>query len=318
MRKLFLSIVAVAMFATSALFAQDVERFVGIYLDADSGSLLGDYLWEGNDFEFGVTYGQNFASVPWLSTSLTVLMSMGQTSVGWTEKGDKDDEWTAHTVGQQADWGLATLPKAVLGLGIDGSGFGADGLEIGLSIDTTAYLSFELGYGLEVGPGTLFFALGTDLYVNPVYDQNSLNSYQTGFNSDAAKSTYEDYKKGYVFDDAYFTIGYGIGFAEIWGFESAFSVRLDSCGDGSSAMLIAFFEQNIGTGLNLRWDNNISVDFTGGFSAWAGLRLSVADLVRDGEFDFNGNKYEVKYEGDDDKVDVDLALRAGVSYTFDL
>lgn len=287
MRKLVLSVVAVAMLATSALFAQD--RYVNMYLDADSGNVLNTSQLgaDGNDIEVGFAYGQNFAGngLDWLSTELSLSMNAGQ---NWN-RSNNERNWG------MSGWGTPSF-GATFGVGVNGSAFGVDALDLGLSIDTDLLLVIGVGYGMEVGPGALSLGLGVELFTGPAdwYDDKD------------GKDT-----QAYVFDAAYITVAYGLEFAEIWAFETSLEL-------GIGAINSDFTATNPFNSFYITWENVVSLGLEGGFGAYAGFGLEVTDMIATG---YVANDKTAGYGERNEKqkpdTDVSLYLKGGVSYTFD-
>ncbi len=334
MRKFILSVLAVAMLATSVVFAQETERTIGMYLDANSGYLAGNRnrkddsvaLWDDNEFEVGFTYAQNFAGqgMDWLAASLTFygIASQDNASSG-SYVADSD---TAKYIGAQ-DFGGGLFGKFIAELGVtaNGSVFGVDALDLSLAVDTSVKVTFGAEYGMEVGPGALTFGLGVEFYAYPLHEKLYTDFSKNAYNVAGASYDGEHYKEGnQIFDSVYLTVGYGLEFAEIWSVQSVLEVGFANVGgavyyeeksDKSDWDAAGIFNHD----LYIQWDIfEIAANLDGGFSAWAGLRLTAENLINGGKLTENvvdashtsGSVYEAA------GVDVALALRAGISYDF--
>lgn len=153
---LVLSVAAVVVMPMNSLLAQ--ERFINIYLDADSGNILHDneILWGGNSFDVGIIYGQNFASLEWLSVDIEVAASG---SHNWSGTRPGSDFGTMDSFNGFNSFG------ATLGVYADGTGFGVDGLALAFNIDTDILLALDVAYGLSLGnAGDLAFGVGFEFF----------------------------------------------------------------------------------------------------------------------------------------------------------
>ncbi len=322
MRKLLVSLVMVVTLATSALFAQEGEtsRSISAYLTADSGYMFGSQNWvskvDGGDsgselfadssYEFGIQYAQNFAGngMDWLSAYLKLVAGAN----GRVAEYDSNDGGSEELNALAADLGVKFDNfYAELGVGVNGSVFGLDALNINLAVDTDVKVTFGADYAMEIGPGTLAFGLGVEFYAYPEHEGKAIWN-DTG-------SVSEDVNR--MFDSAYLTVGYGLEFAEIWSVASTLEFGYRYI-DGENTI----HEQDNGTwsesgvfnnDLYLQWDVvEVAVNLNGGFSAWAGLRLKVDNLL----------PYLTESGDNSDYVARDIAIelnaRAGISYVFDL
>ncbi len=183
--RVVLSIVLVLILTIGTTFGQETERSISIYLDADSGYIAGsrkenDTLWNGNQFEVGLVFAQNFADngLDWLSLDVSLFGFLSQSREGYTTASDNFDDF-----------------QAEIGLYVNGACFGVDALDFRLSVDTETFIEFGLGYQWSLE--NHYWILGID---------TGLFAYKYGNDN--------------IFDTAYLTYIYGCNFAKIWGFET--------------------------------------------------------------------------------------------------
>lgn len=279
MRKLVFSVVAIAMLATSALFAQEessVSRRLGFYLSANAGDMIADQIFSDNqEFEVGGTYSQNFAGAEWMTFAFTALWVTKQKKVY-----DNGDTLLGQVTGNLTDEENGS-PRAKLALTFNGSGFGADGLAIGVAMDTRTRFDLGVGYSLAAGPGRLSMGLYTETYL--------LARMSGATNDEDNKHYYAGNLDGAVFlETAYVQVGYGVPLNQTFGFNTTVYARF----------LDPINKMPDGDWFELRLDANLTANFSG-LGLWAGVRFDLEGLTVD-------------------KVDPDLSLRGGVSYSFSL
>ena len=252
MRKLLISLVAVFA-VTGVSFAQDAgapNRSLGFYLDSFSGQLTDGpngekRLFEANEFEFGMVYSQNFATVPWLSMYVKTLVVLGQPSAwsGRTSTGGANGDWLGNEGGQT----ILAAPRAAVGINLGGYAV--------FAVDTRGIMVNENYYTLDFGKaGALTFITILEFWAVPQAreDYEALGLY-----------------KHTVLDLFALRVDYGISFAKIWRFTTKLAFRF-----GSDASAKAF-----GESFSIRWENQISVNITEKFSMWAQLRYRIDGLA---------------------------------------
>ncbi len=301
MRKLIFSVVAIAMLASCALFAQDeapaVKRTINGYLQADSGDILGSSgvdefdedkgVFDGHEMEMGVSYSQNFASVQWLTIRVRMNAVVTSTEIFADNLGGLDQ----YLGGTRASVGTGGI-RGQVRLNANGSGFGVNGLNLNVALDTRTKMDAYATYGMAVGPGRLTFGLGTEIYLVPrVYldgSEVSTNSNNAWLSGDAWQ---------YHMDLFVISAAYAMKFNDVWGLNTAAYARFTGYDIEDAG-----FADN----LEIRLEAYATASFKGGLGMWAGVRFDIEDLCLPEERN--------REEG----VNMDLKLRAGVSYTFDI
>ncbi len=357
MRKLVFSVVAIVLLATSALFAQDetpsVRRTINGYLTADSGDIIGgNSVWEddkennpyssedtfgGHEMEIGLSYTQNFASAEWLSMRVRFNAVMTATSTF-----DNDFNYIGQAARASSTGEIS--PRGQVYLAANGSGFGVNGLNLSIALDTRMKSDIYASYGLAVGPGRLTFNLGAELYVVPLaatYGEFYSDEDGTTELADTEYAKIEYSNK--VLDLFVLSVGYSMKFTDVFGFNTTVYARFVGADattyydgtmyyedgtyyDSSSSSSVekyskfdkSYKQDSFIDNLELRWDLNMTANFAGGLGMWAGIRLDVENLAYGNEDgskwdDYNNDGTETKPD-----VDLDLKLRAGISYTFSL
>ncbi|MGL6083813.1 MAG: hypothetical protein ACRC4N_15645, partial [Gammaproteobacteria bacterium] len=283
MRKL---LVFVALFAISGVsYAQDaqVNRSLSFYLDATSGHLTqhpdgsSPRLFSGNEFEMGVSYSQNFATVPWLSMWVKALVVTGLNPL---YVGDGHD---AKYLGN--DGGVNILPwaqpRAQLGLNFGGWAI--------LAVDTRGLIAQEAYYTLNFGnAGALTFIQVLEFWAFP----------QALGNGDTEKAYFMALERVQVLDLFALNVAYGISFAPGWRYSTTLGFRfpgVDAHKADSADSAKAFGEAFI-----LRWENQVTWSVTDKFYMWTRIRYDILNTA---------NK--------DIDTEHQVMLQAGLGYTFD-
>ena len=266
MRKLLISLVAVFA-VTGVSFAQDAgapNRSLSFYLDAFSGHLTdgtdgSKRTFADNEFEFGMSYSQNFATVPWLSIWVKTLIVVGQPSVvdpadGWLGNGSANNGLGGTLV---PDWGInqqiLAAPRAQVGINLGGYSV--------FALDTRGILANENYYTLDFGKaGSLTFLTILEFWAVPKYRIDHV-----------ADGLY----KHKVLDLFALRVDYGISFAKIWRFTTKLAFRF---GDDASA-------KAFGQSFQIRWENQIAVAVTEKFGMWAQLRYRIDNIANDKDVD---------------------------------
>ena len=253
MRKLLISLVAVFA-VTGVSFAQDAgapNRSLGFYLDSFSGDLTKDpdgntRTFSGNEFEFGMVYSQNFATVPWLSMYVKALFIVGQRTA--YENGDYAGQQPHYSAGQS----LLADPRVAVGINYK---YGV------LAFDTRGLMANENFYTLDFGnAGSLTFNTILEFWAVPV----------ARLGTDIVGSPNYGMYKHSVVDLFALRVDYGISFAKIWRFTTKLAFRFN--GDESAK---AFKES-----FSIRWENQIAVAVTDKLGMWVQLRYHIDGLAK--------------------------------------
>ncbi|MGL4677466.1 MAG: hypothetical protein ACRCWI_07340 [Brevinema sp.] len=270
MRKLLL---LVALFAISGVsYTQDaqVNRSLSFYLDSFSGHLTpgvdgSTRLFQGNEFEFGMTYSQNFATVPWLSMWVKALLVTG------IDPSYSPDGSYLGNSGGVSIYGYG-MPRVQLGLNFGGYGI--------IAVDTRGLVAEELYYSLNFGnAGSLTFIQILEFWAFPQTVKASIGRVT-------------------VVDLFALRMDYGINFAPNWRFNTKLSLRLGGFGaDTESA-------KAFGETFQIRWENQVVWNVTDSFYMWTQLRYRIDNLANSAKavdhqvflqaglgyaFDFSGN-----------------------------
>ena len=252
MRKLFISLVAVIAVA-GVSFAQDAGapiRSLGFYLDADTGRLSKDAeglggnnrLFAGNEFEMGMTYSQNFATVPWLSLNLSALVVVQQK--GKYDFTAGDNAWEGNS---GSDTKIIGNPRAKIGLNLGGYSL--------IQMDTRGLMANENYYTVDLGKGgAVTFLTILEFWAVPL-----------------ARSGWEanGLYKHTVLDLFALRVDYSLPFANIWTYKTTVGFRWS---DDASAK--AFSDS-----FAFRWENKISVDVTEKLGMWTQVRYQINNLA---------------------------------------
>ncbi len=294
-------------------------------------------LFGGNETKIGLAYEQNFKSVEWLTFGFDVYATFLMQHVYYNSVSDnvftnnvvasggsRPDSVTTYKggyLGLDPNYGikLPDFPNGVISLRFDGAGFGADGLEFGLSADAKTLVTFDINYGVDFEEdGLLWFGTGVEFYANPVTYSN-----RNAHDSYADSGGNKEWKVQKFFDLAYVSVGYVLPFAETWQFDTTLSARLEGPENNTlNYYYMKAWEENVMNYFTLRWDANLTANFNG-LVMWAGVRLDVNDLISGGEYtamkwdDEKGVVEDKTYELNKVDTSVDIQLRAGVGYTFD-
>ena len=257
MKNLFLSLLA--MFAVvGTVSAQDapVNRSLSFYLDSITGHLTDDAagnsrLFQGNEFEFGMIYAQNFATVPWLTLSAKALIATGV-----NPEYDADGSW----VGNQGGGGNYfvqpyALPRVLVGVNLGGYSF--------IGMDTRGLLANENYYTIRFGAaGALTFQTILEMFVIPIVSDIEVGGVVVDQDST-------------VLDLFEIRLNYEIGFAPGWVYRTKLGFRFQGGGNDDSAEA---FAQSFG----LRWENQVVWSITPSFYTWAQLRYHAANIANSG------------------------------------
>ena len=258
MRKLLISLVAVFA-VTGVSFAQDAgapNRSLSFYLDSFTGHLTegtagNKRTFSGNEFEFGVSYSQNFATVPWLSIWVKALVVTGSGTKydGYLPDADGDLTVPNGTFLGNSGYGIQGYgqPRAQLGVNLGGYSV--------FALDTRGILANENYYTLDFGKaGSLTFLTILEFWAVP-----------------QARKDYEllGLYKHTVLDLFAIRVDYGISFAKIWRFTTKLGFRF-----GNDASAEAFKNS-----FAIRWENQVAVAVTEKFGMWVQLRYHVDGLA---------------------------------------
>ena len=253
MKNLFLSLLA--MFAVvGTVSAQDapVNRSLSFYLDSFTGHLTegpgykdGDdsRILSGNEFEFGMIYSQNFATVPWLSMWVKALVVTGTTAVNDWETGDflGNGSYMIQGYGN---------PRAQVGINLGGYAI--------FAMDTRGLLAQENYYTLRFGAaGALTFQTILEMWMIPLVS-----------NVRDLTGNVIDQKLAIV-DLFEIRLSYEIGFAPGWTYRSKLGFRL-SGNESAEAFAQSFY---------IRWENQVVWAVTPKFYTWMQLRYTAANIT---------------------------------------
>ncbi|MGL5955900.1 MAG: hypothetical protein ACRC0X_04765 [Brevinema sp.] len=281
MRKL---LVFVALFAISGVsYAQDaqVNRSLSFYLDSFSGDLTKDLegnprLFKGNEFEFGMTYSQNFATVPWLS-----MWVKGLVVTGINPAYDKDDKYMGN------DGSVYILPWAQPRVQL-GLNFGGHAI---LAIDTRGLMAECAYYSLNFGnAGSLTFVQILEFWAFPQF----IGDYMKDEDGNLVPRTG---RRTTIVDLFALRMDYGISFAPGWRFNTKLAFRF---GGDQLDLTADIFRDSF----QIRWENQLVWSVTDKFYMWTQIRYRIDNLANKAlktdhrvmlqaglgySFDFSGN-----------------------------
>ena len=257
MKNLFLSLL-VMFTVVGTVSAQDapVNRSLSFYLDSFTGQLNTgeDPLFTGNEFEFGMTYSQNFATVPWLSMWVKALVVTGTSPVT-----DADESFVGNTGYGIQGYGN---PRAQVGINLGGYAI--------FAMDTRGLLAQENYYTLKFGAaGNLTFQTILEMWMVP-------NNTGTQVNGQYSK----DFQT--VVDLFEIRFNYGITVAPGWTYNSKLGFRLGSGGydwKDHAANPVDSSAARFGQSFHIRWENQVIWAVTPKFYTWAQLRYQIKHLA---------------------------------------
>lgn len=266
MKHLFLSLLA--MFAVvGTVSAQDapVNRSLSFYLDSFSGHLteapgfkdgMTSRAFSGNEFEFGMSYSQNFATAPWLSMWVKALVVTGLTTAYNTDTGD--------FIGNAGQGFIQPygMPRVQLGLNFGGYAI--------LAMDTRGLIAQCNNYSVALpgNGGTFTFNTALEFFAVP----QAIGTSEIGGAQLGTEKTFVD-----LFA---LTANYGINFAPNWAYSTKIAFRFGGSGSDQSAEL---FKESFA----IRWENKIAWSVTPSFSMWTQIRYHIANLASNKAVDHN-------------------------------
>ena len=297
MKNLFISLLAIfAVVGTVSAQDAPVNRSLSFYLDSFSGDLTeapgfedGDVsrMLSGNEFEFGMRYSQNFATVPWLSMWVKALVV---TSVPTTY-----DNTTGKHLGnagavQMVPWGN---PRVQLGLNFGGHSI--------IAMDTRGLIANCNYYTVNLPGNGGKFTFLTILEFWAVPQVLSVDRYtlaeESASNGDDVFGASKGTGSGTTVVDLFaLRVDYSVAFAQNWRYTSKLAFRFAG-GGGNDGSATTFFQDGFG----IRWENQVAWNVTPSFSLWGQLRYRIDNIVS------NAGK----------PVDHRLYLQAGLGYSFD-
>ena len=257
MKHLFLSLLA--MFAVvGTVSAQDapVNRSLSFYLDSFTGQLntSEDPLFTGNEFEFGMTYSQNFATVPWLSMWVKALVVTGTAGAF-----DADESFVGNASYFIQGYGM---PRAQVGINLGGYAV--------FALDTRGLLAQENYYTLRFGAGgALTFQTILEMWMVPN---------NTGGPTGSAPS--KDFQT--VVDLFEVRFNYEIGFAPSWTYRTKLGLRFGTTGCDWGNHKVAPIDSSaarFGNSFHIRWENQVVWAVTPKFYTWMQLRYTAANIT---------------------------------------
>ena len=208
MKNIFLSLLTIfAVVGTATAQDAPVTRSLSFYLDAYSGDLTkdaydNDRTFAGNEFEFGMRYSQNFATVPWLSMWTKALFAGGRS--GTLNSGEY--------IGNGGGYKITVDPRVQVGVNFGGYAV--------IAIDTRGIIAQENYYSVVLpnNAGKLTFLTilefwGIPAVQSPTYSQ--------------------------VVDLFAVRVDYSIAFAQNWSYTTKLAIRFAGSNNEESAA--AFF-----------------------------------------------------------------------------
>ena len=298
MKNIFLSLLTIfAVVGTATAQDAPVNRSLSFYLDAASGNLTeqpgfedGDKsrIFSGNEFEFGMSYSQNFATVPWLSIWVKALVVAVQNTGYDATSGD----FLGNAGYSLAGYGL---PRAQVGVNFGGFAV--------IAMDTRGLIAQENYYSVALpGNGGAFtFSTVLEFWAVP----QILNPDNAPIDGDdkVVDGSFLGTGRGTTIVDLFaLNVQYGINIAPNWSFWTKVAFRF-SGGGGKDGAADTFFQD----GFNLRWENNIHWNVTPKFYMYGRVRYNISGIAT--SIDFPGY---VK-----PKADHAVTLHVGLGYTFD-
>lgn len=259
-----LLIFIVAIFAiTGTGFTQDeapaFNRSLSFYLDSFTGHLTEasggkvggrTRILTGNEFEFGMTYSQNFATVPWLSMWVKALIVTG-TAPGFNKN-------TGDFMGNLGGAFVQPYgqPRAQVGVNLGGYAI--------FAMDTRGLLAQENYYTIRLGnAGAFTFQSILELWMVPqVNEMFTTDAYgnSTGIGAGLTVT---------VVDLFEMRLNYEIGFAPGWTYRTKLGFRF---GGNESA-------EAFGQSFAMRWENQVVWSVTPSFYTWIQLRYHIANMA---------------------------------------
>lgn len=255
MKHLFLLIAMFAVVGTATAQDAAVNRSLSFYLDSFTGHLTEapgydkdtdkSRMLTGNEFEFGMTYSQNFATVPWLSMWVKALVVTGT--------GAAQDFETGNFIGNQSGsykilgYGM---PRAQIGINLGGYAI--------FAMDTRGLIAQENYYTLRFGDaGAFTFQTILELWMIPLV-------------TDIKNPEGTIVDQGiHVLDLAELRVSYEIGFAPGWTYRTKLGFRFQ--GNESA--------EAFGESFGLRWENQVVWAVTPSFYMWTQLRYHIANMA---------------------------------------
>ncbi|MGL4394639.1 MAG: hypothetical protein ACRCS8_05385 [Brevinema sp.] len=255
MRKL--ALLAMLVLSTN-VFAQgndatpaEIKHGLTFYLDTFSGQLNSNNkdgkLFSGNEFEFGVSYSQNFSTVPWLGFWTKALVVTG-INPNYT----RDGAWAGS--GSYVVYGYG-MPRVQLGLAFGDYGY--------LAVDTRGLMAVGASYGMKFAD-IHSVTVGTDLefWMIPFsgYGRGNVDTDGDGEPNSAIA------QGGFEFIDLFQVYAqYSVALGKGWGYKTSAKFRF---GGNDSA-------KAFGESFAFRWENQVSWAALNGFGLWGQVRYHV-------------------------------------------
>ena len=292
MKNIFLSLLAIfAVVGTASAQDATVNRSLSFYFDAFSGELTeapgfedGDLsrMLSGNEFEFGMTYSQNFATATWLSMWVKALFVVGQRTTY--------DNATGNFLGNGGgNMNMLANPRVQLGLNFGGYAI--------LAMDTRGLIAQENFYTIALPGNGGSFTFMTILEFWAVPQVLDVDTYEL---PDGEEGMYGDSLgtgRGTTIVDLFaLRVDYSIAFAQNWRYTTKLAFRF-SGGGGFDHSATTFFQD----GFQIRWENQIAWNVTPSFSMWTQLRYRIDNLASNASL----------------PIDHRIYLQAGLGYSFD-
>ncbi len=351
MRKLIYLFMAIAVLSTSMLFAQDVRRTLSTSASYQSGDFIpsgsdsdSDGAFDGSAFSVSLQYAQNFSTVPWLTFNFRAGASIAMdefSTNAYTGYGYEKDSWSDY-LGQRLNLNNTLLDdngiRARVGVSVNGSGFGANGLSMSLNVDSRSQASFSASYnlphGFSIGASVGVYILGRNDFnardgfytVDPdhentfiVYNSSTLaastNYIQTGYISPG----FFDENGNYIqptayFDGAALSLSYRTTIAKLVRSTTTFQVSYGGIGNDMDEYL--YWTQCPESNIDFRLRQQFSMSLSG-VTFGLEICLDITDaFAKDWEMEYYGvvlNGVEgVDYER---KNDYYVSIADGKDYT---
>ncbi|MGL6082895.1 MAG: hypothetical protein ACRC4N_10695, partial [Gammaproteobacteria bacterium] len=235
----------------------------------------------GNEFEFGMTYSQNFATVPWLS-----MWVKGLVVTGINPAYDKDDKYMGND-GSVQIYGYG-MPRVQLGLNFGGHAI--------LAIDTRGLMAECAYYSLNFGnAGSLTFVQILEFWAFPQFIGDNISEavYDEEDGSLISPAVPRTGRRTTIVDLFALRMDYGISFAPGWRFNTKLAFRF---GGWQEDLTADIFRDSF----QIRWENQLVWSVTDKFYMWTQIRYRIDNLA---------NKAL--------KTDHRVMLQAGLGYSFD-
>lgn len=299
MRKL--SLLALAAFVSSAAFAQDapaVKRTFRAYMDVISGNMIAaegktdvdgnlstvkpaGKVWNGNEYEIGLVYGQNWSKAPWLTTTFAFKAVFNPV---WVHNSN------GTTVGRNGGIDTAQVVRGQVGLDFT--------KYFSVYMDSRLLMGFTGQYAWTSGAHSLAFQLGLELFAGNYSLSGAKFKAMREANIDG--TIRREGAAGPIIDAVWLDIAWTAKMP--MGFANTILFRpVGFAGDNGSEISEKFYIRLQET---LSWSN-------AGFSIYARIRYNIKNIAFP-SYTITGTDQKWKTG-----IVHDLSLRAGISYAYD-